>query len=118
MFNSNSHSSEPEFLKSLLEPLLEDFQYWFERSRSLLEDQEIGFLGQEQQTSLLHRVKQAQQEVAAAQMLLKAMAGQTGLDTAILIPWHRLVTECWQVGMRFRMENSALNLQDSDISES
>ena len=105
MFNPNL--PEPELLKTLLEPLLDDFQYWFERSRSLLESQTIGFLGDEKQADLLMRVKQAQQEVSTTQMLLAATDGQVGIETAILMPWHQLVTECWQVAIRFRLERSA-----------
>lgn len=118
VFYPSSPSPEPDFLKNLLEPLLDDFQYWFRRSRSLLESHEIEFLGKEKQEDLLRRVKQAQQEVEAAQMMMKVTNGQVGLDIAVLMPWHRLVTECWQVGMRFRMENSQLDMQfDSDSSE-
>jgi hypothetical protein len=105
MFDSDFHPPESDLLKTLLEPLLEDFQYWFGRSRALLETQKINFLGTERQIALLERVKQAQQEVSTAQALLKATDGQVGVDTAILMPWHRLVTECWQVGMRFRVEH-------------
>ena len=32
---STEQPTEKELLKSVLEPLLEDFQYWFGRSRSL-----------------------------------------------------------------------------------
>jgi Protein of unknown function (DUF2605) len=105
MFDSNP--PEPELLKTLLQPLLEDFQYWFEQSRSFLESQEIDFLGIEQQADLLARVGQAQQEVSAAQMLFQATDGKVGVETAALMPWHRLVTECWQVATRFRMEHPA-----------
>ncbi|HEY9668852.1 MAG TPA: DUF2605 family protein, partial [Coleofasciculaceae cyanobacterium] len=38
---SQSQPSEQELLKSVLQPLLEDFQYWFSRSRSLLETEDI-----------------------------------------------------------------------------
>lgn len=110
MDNHHLGSSDPDFIQSLLEPLLEDFQYWFGRSRSLLESQEIDFLGQAQQANLLQRVLQAQQEVETAKMMLAITDGQVGLETAVLMPWHQLVTECWQVGMRFRMEQS--NLKD------
>jgi hypothetical protein len=100
MFSSNA--PEPELLKALLEPLLDDFQYWFGRSRSLLETQDIEFLGAEGQSDLLARVMTAQQEVSTAQMLLRATDGQVGIETAILMPWHHLVAECWQVSMRHR----------------
>lgn len=102
----NSNLPEPELLKSLLQPLLDDFQYWFRRSRDLLEREEIPFLSQNQQTDLLDRVKQAQNEVSTVQMLFKATGGQAGVETATLMPWHRLLMECSQVGMRFRLEQS------------
>lgn len=97
---------EPELLKTLLQPLLEDFQYWFGRSRSFLENEKLSFLSKEQQSQLLERVKQAQQEVNTAQMLFKATNGQVGIDMATLMPWHQLVTECWKVAMRFRSDNN------------
>lgn len=102
----NPNLPEPNLLKTLLEPLLEDFQYWFARSRKLLENEEISFLGKEGQTELLARVQHAQQEVTTAQMLLRATEGQVGVEMEVLMPWHKLLTECWQVSMRFRMENS------------
>ncbi|MGG6296440.1 DUF2605 domain-containing protein [Leptolyngbya sp. AN02str] len=101
MFNPNL--PEPELLKTLLEPLLEDFQYWFGRSRSLLENHDIDFLAQEQQIDLLKRVKQAQKEVAAAQALFKATDCQVGVQPSVLVPWHHLVTECWHVAVRYRL---------------
>ncbi|OLP19765.1 hypothetical protein BST81_04320 [Leptolyngbya sp. 'hensonii'] len=101
----NFHSSESDLLKAVLVPLLEDFQYWFERSQKLLEAHEIQFLGSEKQRDLLSRVKQAQQEVHTIQMLMQATEGQVGVETGVLIPWHQLVTECWQVAIRFRSED-------------
>jgi len=99
---------ENELLKTLLEPLLEDFQYWFSRSRALLESENISFLNADEQTQLLARIETAQQEVKAAKMLFNATDGQAGIKTATLLPWHRLVTECWQVASRWRtLKNSA-----------
>lgn len=102
----NSNIPEHELLKTILEPLLADFQYWFSRACSLLESEKIKFLGSEQQADLLSRVKQAQQEVSTAQMLFKATGGQVGLEASTLMPWHQLVTECWQVAMRYAREQS------------
>jgi ABC-type uncharacterized transport system ATPase component len=107
-----SSKPEPDLLKTLLEPLLEDFQYWFERSQILLESQAISFLSNEQQADLLARVLQAQQEVQAAQMLLRATDGKVGVETSVMIPWHSLVTECWQVSSRLRLER--VQAQDSE----
>jgi hypothetical protein len=108
----NPNLPEPDLLKSVLEPLLEDFQYWFGRSRKLLETEKIGFLGDRAQADLLSRVERAQQEVSTAQMLFKATDGKAGVEMEVLMPWHRLLTECWQVAMRFRMENSARRSTD------
>jgi len=101
----SSDASNSELLKSLLEPLLEDFQYWFGRSRQFLERETLSFLSAEQKADLLARVIAAQQEVGAAQMLFKATDGQVGIATSALAPWHRLVNECWQVSLRFYHEN-------------
>jgi hypothetical protein len=98
----NSNLPESELLKALLEPLLEDFNYWFDRSAKLLETEEIPFLSDEDQSDLLARVKQAQQEIGAAKALFQATGGQVGIETAALMPWHRLLAECWQVSARFR----------------
>ncbi len=48
---------------------------------------------------LLTRVKQAQQEVSAAQSLFQITNGQVGMDTPLVMEWHQLVTECWQVAI-------------------
>ncbi|MBM0740375.1 DUF2605 domain-containing protein [Phormidium sp. CLA17] len=108
---SLSNSSESELLKSLLEPLLGDFQYWFGRSRTFLEDTEISFLTAEQQADLLARVAQAQSEVSAAQSLFMAIGGQAGIETSVLAPWHQLVSECWQVSHRHRLAGSSHSIQ-------
>jgi hypothetical protein len=100
------NSPNPELLKSLLQPLLEDYVYWLDRSCTLLETEEIAFLCAEEQSDLLARVKQAQQEVGAAKALFQATGGLVGIESAAL-PWHRLLTECWQVSARFRKEQSA-----------
>lgn len=102
----NPNLPEPDLLKTVLHPLLEDFQYWFGRSRSLLEKEEVTFLGTERQADLLARVMQAQQEVSTAQILMKATDGKVGVEMEVLMPWHKLLTECWQVSMRNRMEKS------------
>lgn len=99
---SNSQPTESELLKKVLEPLLEDFQYWFSRSRSLLESEQISFLSPEEQDELLARVKRSQQEVMTAQMLFNATEGKAGIEPSVLVPWHQLVSECWQIAMKWR----------------
>jgi hypothetical protein len=109
MFSSSS--SESELLKSLLEPLLEDFQYWFGRSRTFLEATEVSFLTPEQQADLLARVAQAQLEVGAAQSLFKATGGQVGIETSVLAPWHQLISECWKISHHHRLTESSHSTQ-------
>lgn len=105
----SSNLPEPQLLKVLLEPLLEDFQYWFGRSRSFLETEEVITLSAQEQADLLARVVQAQQEVTAAQSLFNVTNGQVGVESGILMTWHQLVTECWQVTIRFRLGASGEN---------
>ncbi|AKG23130.1 DUF2605 domain-containing protein [Calothrix sp. 336/3] len=99
----DSNLPEPELLKTVLQPLLDDFQYWFGRSRNLLETETIPFLSPEEQSAFLTRIKQAQQEVNTAKMLFAATDGQVGIEMATLMPWHHLLNECWKVAMHFRM---------------
>ncbi|AFZ59376.1 DUF2605 domain-containing protein [Anabaena cylindrica FACHB-243] len=98
----DSNPPSTELLKTVLAPLLEDFQYWFERSRSLLENEKIQFISEQEQLDLLQRVKEAQVELNTAKMLFAATDRQVGIDMATLMPWHQLVTECGNVGMRYR----------------
>ncbi|MBO9999241.1 MAG: DUF2605 domain-containing protein [Cyanobacteria bacterium SID2] len=100
------HLPEPSLLKTVLEPLLDDFQYWFERSRTLLENETISFLDEREQADLLDRVIHAQNAVNSATILMKATGCKAGIDMSVLMPWHRLLVECWQVSMRFRAEQS------------
>ncbi len=98
----NSNLPEPELLRTVLQPLLEDFQYWFARSRDFLETERVEFMSKQEQSDLLLRVKEAQEEVKTAKMLFAATDGQVGIEMETLIPWHSVVTECWNVAMRFR----------------
>ena len=101
-----SDSSEAGLLKTLLEPLLEDFKYWFSRSQQFLETETISFLSPHEQSDLLARVRQAQQEVDTVSTLLQVTDNQVGVETQVLFGWHRLLAECWKVSARFRTSQS------------
>jgi Protein of unknown function (DUF2605) len=105
MFPTNL-PDDPELLKTLLEPLLEDFQYWLSQAKGLLIEEDIAVLEAESNSDLLERVEQALREVQAAQSLFRATDSQVGVDTAVIMRWHQLVVECWQVSSRLRMGNS------------
>jgi len=109
----NSNLPEPELLKSLLQPLLDDFLYWFGRSRTFLETEDIPFLESQQQSDLLSRVKQAQNEVRTVQTMFHATGNQVGVETTTLFHWHQLVAEYWKISMRFRMEQTNERHNDS-----
>ena len=96
----DSNLPSADLLKSVLEPLLEDFQYWFERYGQILENEKVQFMSEQEQLNLLKRVKDAECELNTVRMLFTATEKQVGIDMATVIPWHQLVTECWSVGMR------------------
>jgi hypothetical protein len=98
-----SNVPDPELLKTLLEPLLDDFQYWLSRAKVLLSNEEVSFLTAETHADLLARVEQSFHEVKAAQSLLQATGCQVGIDGPVIMGWHALVSECWQVMIRYRL---------------
>jgi hypothetical protein len=98
-----SNVPDPELLKTLLEPLLDDFQYWLSRAKTLLCTEEIGFLNAEAHADLLARVEQTLQEVNAAQSLFQAMGCQAGVEGEVIMGWHKLVSECWQIMIQHRL---------------
>ncbi len=102
----NAPLPETQLLKTVLKPLLDDFQVWFGRTQTLLEEERLEFLESPEQESLLARIQRTRQEVSTAQALLDATDGQTGVETSVIVPWHQLVLECWQVGMRFHQQRS------------
>jgi hypothetical protein len=99
---STEQPTEKELLKTVLEPLLDDFQYWFKRSRFLLESEKMSFLSTQEQARLLEKIIQSQQEVQTAKMLFQATEGSAGIDSRMLLPWHQLVAECWSIAQRRR----------------
>jgi hypothetical protein len=98
----SDRETETELLKTVLEPLLEDFQYWFASSRSILETERLPFLTETEQAEFLAKIKHNQQEVKVAQMLFEATEKTVGIDFQMLLPWHQLVTECWDVARKYR----------------
>jgi hypothetical protein len=104
---SKSQPSEQELLQNILQPLLVDFEYWFSRSRELLEREPIDFLGAVAQADLLARVKQVQREVSVAKMLFQAVGGQAGVEPSQMVAWHQIVTECWHVSMQLRQSGQS-----------
>ncbi len=98
---SNTANPDHEMLRQILEPLLEDFAYWFDRSQNLLSGERLTFLTEAEQSQLLQRVQTAIKEVGVATSLFKATGHQVGVDMATMRPWHELLVACQAVGMRY-----------------
>jgi hypothetical protein len=93
---------DPDLLRQVLAPLLEDLQYWFSRSRQMLEVESLDFMAAVDQQAMLDRVLEAQQAVGVSQSLLAATDGQAGVEMSLMMDWHKLVTECWALSMQHR----------------
>lgn len=103
---TDSAFQDSEVLKYILEPLLEDFDYWFGRSLLLLEEEEINFLTESQKTDLISRVTNTLQAVKTAKMMYKLSGEQVGVEVQAMMPWHNLLMECQAVGMKFRQSQA------------
>ncbi len=91
-----------DLMKSVLPPLLEDFQHWFGRTLEMMETRNVGFLSAEQQQDLVDRVRLAQKQVSASQMLASATDGQATISMPVVMAWNKLVHECWGVSLRWQ----------------
>ncbi|NJK60608.1 MAG: DUF2605 domain-containing protein [Oscillatoriales cyanobacterium SM2_1_8] len=105
MFNFESEAASrqrAELLETVLTPLLEDFVYWFGRSRELLVTTQLDFLPPAAQQDLIQRLERAESEVKTARMLYQATGKQVAIDMGPVTAWHQLLMECQAVGMRYR----------------
>jgi hypothetical protein len=93
--------SESEIMKGVLEPLFDDFDDWLGRSRSLLESEQMPFLTPDQQADYLVRIREALQSVSTSRSLFNLTNGTVGVEPQLLLGWHQLVMECWQIATRF-----------------
>ncbi|OKH19563.1 DUF2605 domain-containing protein [[Limnothrix rosea] IAM M-220] len=98
----NDLPNDQEMLKTILAPLLDDFSYWFERSLSALEKEQVSFMTVQEQEAFMARIKQAQAEVSVAKSLFNATGGSAGIEMKVLMPWHQLVQECWGIAKKNR----------------
>lgn len=94
---------QSDLVPSLLDPLLEDFLYWFTQSIQLLEATSLEFMAAEEQQQVLSIIKDAEREVRSAQSLVRATG--VGVDPSIMAHWHRLVMQGWQIAQQHRMSS-------------
>jgi hypothetical protein len=93
-----------QLLEQLLEPLLDDFTYWFDRSEALLANPDLDVISPEERQDLLQRLSTAQKEVQTAKLLFNLSGKTVGVDVQVMAPWHALLMECQAIGMRYRQK--------------
>lgn len=98
----SSHQPDQPLVQSILEPLLDDFQYWFGEAETLLNSPEANCLDERDRQQLAAQLHTAKQEVATARTLMLATAGNAGVDVAVVSQWHQLVSKCWQTARYIR----------------
>ena len=101
-----SNQSEQPIVQAVLEPLLEDFRYWFSETQTLLKSPQADCLVASDRQALEQEIATAQQAVATAKTLLLATDGNAGVDMAVIGQWHQLVNKCWQTSRYIREHNS------------
>ncbi|MGF1458035.1 MAG: DUF2605 domain-containing protein [Leptolyngbyaceae cyanobacterium] len=106
-FSEIDNSSEKPFMQTVLEPLLDDFDYWFSETQSLLESSKADCLAESDREDLLQELTETQQAVATARTLMLATDGNAGVDTAVVGQWHKLVNKCWQTSRYIRQQNQS-----------
>ncbi|MGD1943411.1 MAG: DUF2605 domain-containing protein [Leptolyngbyaceae cyanobacterium] len=108
MFPPDSpHPPEQPLVQTVLEPLLDDFQYWFGETLVLLASPPAQCLESHDRQALAAQLTTAQQAVATAKALLLATEGQAGVDIAVVGQWHQLVSRCWQTSRYVRQHSQA-----------
>ncbi|MEM6715311.1 MAG: DUF2605 domain-containing protein [Cyanobacteria bacterium P01_F01_bin.56] len=100
-----TNQPEPPMMQVVLEPLLEDFQYWFGETQTLLNSPQADCLAARDRETLLQEIATAQRAVATAKTLLLATDGNAGVDLAVVGQWHQLVNKCWRTSRDIRQQN-------------
>lgn len=101
----NFNQPQPSILQEVLEPLLDDFRYWFSETKDLLNSPKADCLPFDERQHLLDEINISQEQVTTAKTLLLATNGNAGVDTALVAQWHQLVNKCWQTSRRIREMN-------------
>jgi hypothetical protein len=97
-----------ELLDQLLESLLLDFDFWFDRGLLLLRHCPESVLSAAEQKTLSERLDTARKELIAARTLRSAAPVSMALDMQAMAPWHRLVLSVWNLSAELRQAGVAL----------
>jgi hypothetical protein len=91
-----------ELLDQLLDPLLDDFAFWFGRGRVLLEHCPDAVMPPEERAALAEELESGGKTLLAARSLRAAAPVSMALDLQAMAPWHHLVMRCWALAARLR----------------
>ena len=108
-----TNQPDKPIVQEILEPLLDDFQYWFGETQSLLDSPQADCLAASDRQALIQALSEAQQAVATARTLMLATSGHAGVDMAVVTQWHQLVNKCWQTSRYIRQQNQANEVSNS-----
>jgi hypothetical protein len=104
--NSSDPSDQP-LVQTILEPLLDDFQYWFGEAETLLDSPKADCLAPTDRAAFADELQTAKQEVSTAKTLILATGGNAGVDTALVGQWHKLVNKYWQTARYIRQQSQS-----------
>jgi hypothetical protein len=108
MFPQESpNQSDQTLVQSILEPLLDDFQYWFGETQALLDSPRADCLDDADRAELAKQLDNAKQEVSTARTLMLATEGNAGVDVAVVGQWHQLVNKCWKTSRYVRQHSQS-----------
>jgi hypothetical protein len=99
--------SDRQLLQTIIEPLLEDFIYWFNKSETMLTSQRINFLAKEEQSAMISKIQKHKQEISAAQSLFRAMNSAVIIEPSQVQKWHAAVKEYWSIAVKLRNQRTA-----------
>ncbi|MEM1311613.1 MAG: DUF2605 domain-containing protein [Cyanobacteria bacterium P01_C01_bin.70] len=97
---------EKPLVQTILEPLLDDFQYWFSETKRLLNSPKAECLAASDRQALVEELNEAEQSVGTAKTLMLATGGKAGVELSVVTHWHQLVAKCWQTSRYIRQQNA------------
>ena len=89
-------------LDQLLDPLLEDFSFWFARGAVLLEHCPDSVMAAAERRAMAEALETSARALVAARCLRAAAPESLAVDLEAMAPWHRLVMRCWALAARMR----------------
>lgn len=104
-FHNSAEQPEQPLMQAVLEPLLNDFQYWFGETEALLRSPKADCLTETDRQALVQELDEARQAVDTTKVLMLATGGQAGVDLSVVTQWHQLVNKCWQTARYIRHQN-------------